>query len=115
MTAVTEAGPAGGAPGSITVLDEHGPVTFVIPAGFGPTGAVVGGKVEARGTAATTAGGNPTLVRLEGSGDHQNNDSGDSGDEQGDSNSAATTQPVVPATGQPGSSGGHDNSTGGDD
>jgi hypothetical protein len=121
VTALTEAGPVGGAPGSITVLDEHGPVTFVIPAGFGPTGAVVGGKVEAKGTASTTPGGNPTLVKLEGSGVHQHNDSGDSGDsgdsddEQGNSNSGATTRPAIPANGQPGSSGGHDNSSGGDD
>ena len=115
VTALTEAGPAGGAAGSISVLDEHGPVTFVIPAGFGPTGAVVGGKVEARGTASTTAGGNPTLVKLEGPGVHQHNDSGDSDDEQGDSNSGATTRPALPASVQPGSSGGHDNSSGGDD
>jgi hypothetical protein len=115
VTALIEAGPVGGAPGSITVLDEHGPVTFVIPAGFGPTGAVVGGKVEAKGTASTTPGGNPTLVKLEGSGVNQHDDSGDSDDEQGDSNSGATTRPAIPANGQPGSSGGHDNSSGGDD
>jgi hypothetical protein len=121
VTALIEAGPVGGAPGSITVLDEHGPVIFVIPAGFGPTGAVVGGTVEAKGTASTTAGGNPTLVKLEGSGDHQNSsgdNQGDSGDNQGDSSSAPTTtntRPAIPANGQPGSSGGHDNSSGGDD
>jgi hypothetical protein len=114
VTALTEAGPAGGAPGSLTVLGEHGSVMFVIPAGFGPTGAVVGDKVEAKGTASTTVGGNPTLVKLEGSGDHQN-ESGDSGDDEGDSSSATTTRPAIPANGQPGSSGGHDNSSGGDD
>ena len=117
VTAVTEAGPAGGAPGSITVLDEHGSVTFVIPAGFGPTGAVKGDTVEAHGTASTTAGGNPTLVKLEGAGDQQSGDQGrDSGSgNQGDSSNTTTTRPAVPANGQPGSSGGHDNSSGGDD
>ena len=72
VTAVTEAGPAGGADGSITIADEHGDVTFVIPAGFGPTGVVVGDQVEAKGTASTTQGGQPTLVRLEAQ-DNQDN------------------------------------------
>jgi hypothetical protein len=76
VTALTEAGPAGGATGSITVAGEHGTVTFVIPAGFGATGVVVGDRVEARGTAAATAGAAPTLVRLEGGKNH-----GDSGDD----------------------------------
>jgi hypothetical protein len=65
VTAVTEAGPTGGAAGSITIAGEQGDVTFVIPAGFGATGVAVGDEVEAKGTAAATAGGQPTLVRLE--------------------------------------------------
>jgi uncharacterized membrane protein YgcG len=69
VTAVTEAGPTGGAVGSITIAGEQGDVTFVIPAGFGATGAVVGDEVEARGTAAATPDGQPTLVRLEGKDD----------------------------------------------
>jgi hypothetical protein len=83
VTAVTEAGATGGAPGSISILGEHGSVTFVIPAGFGPTNAVVGDQVEARGTASATPGDNPTLVRLEGAGDHH----GDSGNGGGDGGS----------------------------
>jgi hypothetical protein len=111
VTAVTEAGAAGGAAGSITILDEHGPVTFVIPAGFGATGAVVGDKVEAKGTPATTTGGNPTLVRLEVSGGDQG-DSGDNGDSGGSgSGKVSTGQIGAPVTG---SGGGGDNS-GGDD
>jgi hypothetical protein len=77
VTALTEAGAAGGAPGSITIAGEHGDVTFVIPAGFGPSGAMVGDTVEAKGTAAATATDPPTLVRLEVSG-------GDNGGNQGD-------------------------------
>jgi hypothetical protein len=96
VTAVVDAGPTGGAPGSITILDEHGSVTFVIPAGFGPTGAVIGDHVEARGTPSTVAGGNPTLVRLEGAGDqqgdHQDDHEGDSGDHHGDSGKTGTGQ-----------------------
>jgi hypothetical protein len=111
VTAVTEAGPTGGAPGSLTVLDEHGSVTFVIPAGFGPTGAAVGDRVEARGTASTTSGGNPTLVKLEGRGDHQNA----SDDDEGDSGSGSGPRQANPANGQPGASGGNDNSSGGHD
>jgi hypothetical protein len=66
VTAVTEAGPAGGDPGSITIQGEHGAVTFIIPAGFGATGVSVGDDVEASGTPAATADGQPTLTRLEG-------------------------------------------------
>lgn len=85
VTAVSEAGPVGGALGSLTVLGEHGSVTFVIPAGFGPTGAVVGDQVEARGTAPLTSGGNPTLVKLEGAGDQQGGSSNEQGgDSSGD-------------------------------
>lgn len=94
VTALVEAGAAGGAPGSITIADEDGSVTFVIPAGFGPTGATVGDQVEAKGTAAITPGGQPTLLRLEGADDEHNS----SGDHQGGSDE----------------SGGHDGS-GGDD
>jgi hypothetical protein len=83
VTALVEAGAAGGAPGLITIADEDGSVTFVIPAGFGPTDAAVGDEVEAKGTAATTPGGQPTLVKLEGAdGEHANHDDGDS-DESG--------------------------------
>ena len=106
---VTEAGPLGNEPGSITILDEHGPVTFVIPAGFGPTGVVKGDEVEAKGTAATTAGGQPTLVRLEASGDDNDGDHHD-----GDHHNNGTTG-TTGATGPIGgdeSGGGHD---GGDD
>jgi hypothetical protein len=65
VTAVTEAGAVGFDPGSITIMGEHGSVTFVIPAGFGPSGVMVGDKVEARGTPAATLDGQPTLTRLE--------------------------------------------------
>ena len=84
VTAITEAGPAGGADGSITIADEHGDVTFVIPAGFGPTGVAVGDQVEAKGTASTTQGGQPTLVRLEA----QNNQ-----DNQGNQGTTGPTGP----------------------
>jgi hypothetical protein len=65
VTLITEAGPAGGAAGSITIAGEHGAVTFIIPAGFGATGVVVGDEVEAKGTAGATPADLPTLVRLE--------------------------------------------------
>jgi hypothetical protein len=71
------------APGSITVADEHGDVTFVIPAGFGPTDVAVGDEVEAKGTAGATATDQPTLVRLEASGD-DNSGSDDGGYSSGD-------------------------------
>jgi hypothetical protein len=91
VTDLLEAGPAGGAPGSITIADEHGAVTFVIPAGFGPAGVAVGDVVEAKGTAATTVGGLPTLVRLEASDDDDNHDGqGDSGDGQQGSDESAS-------------------------
>jgi hypothetical protein len=85
VTALTEAGDAGGVPGSITIASEHGDVTFTIPAGFGPSGAMVGDMVEARGTAGATAADPPILVRLEvadgssGQGD-QGDDDGSEGD-----------------------------------
>jgi uncharacterized membrane protein YgcG len=82
VTALTEAGPAGGAPGSITIAGEHGDVTFVIPAGFGPSGATIGDKVEAKGTPGATATDPPTLVRLEVSGA---DNSGNQGDDDGGS------------------------------
>jgi hypothetical protein len=64
------------APGSVTVDDaDHGPVTFVILAGFGPLGVILGEFVDAKGTPGATATDKPTLVRLESSGD----DSGDGG------------------------------------
>ena len=81
VTAVAEAGAVGGAPGSITIAGEHGDVTFVIPAGFGPSNAMVGDRVEAKGTAGATASDPPTLVRLEVSGD----DGGNQGDDDGGS------------------------------
>jgi hypothetical protein len=114
VTSVTEAGPAGGAPGALTVLGEHGSVTFVIPAGFGPTGVVMGDTVDAKGTASTTAGGNPTLVKLEVSGDH-----GDNGDNSSSDNSsgsgASTTRPAVPGNAVPGTTTGTGDNSGGDD
>jgi hypothetical protein len=73
----------GSATGSITIEDEHGSVTFVIPAGFGPTGVVVGDEVEAKGTASTTAGSPPTLTRLEGGHDNNGQENGDNGDGDG--------------------------------
>ena len=81
VTNVVEAGDAGGAPGSITVAGEHGDVTFIIPAGFGATGVAVGDQVEAKGTAGATPTDQPTLVRLETSGDNSQ------GDGQGDGGS----------------------------
>jgi uncharacterized membrane protein YgcG len=82
VTDVVEAGDT--TPGSITIADEHGDVTFVIPAGFGPTGIVMGDQVEAKGTAGATATDQPTLVRLESSGD-DNSGSGDNSDDGGHS------------------------------
>lgn len=79
VAAVTEAGMAGGAPGSITIHGEHGDVTFTIPAGFGPLGVVVGDQVEAKGTAGPTPSDNPTLVRLETSGNDGNGPGDDNG------------------------------------
>lgn len=114
VTALAEAGPTGGAPGSITILDEHGAITFVIPAGFGPSGAAVGAMAEAHGTPATTAGGNPTLVRLEVA-DSDQGDSGDSGDDDGGSGSGkVSTGQISAGTGAPVTGSGGDNS-GGDD
>jgi copper(I)-binding protein len=115
ITALTEAGPVGGAAGSLTVLGEHGSVTFVIPAGFGPTGAVVGDTVEARGTASTTAGGNPTLVKLEGGGDNQGDSSDDNGDSGTGNGSTSNSQLATPANGTPGSNGHGDHSSGNGD
>ena len=77
VTALTEAGAAGGSPGSITIDGEHGSVTFIIPAGFGPTGVAIGDEVEVKGTPGATPADAPTLVRLESSGHGDN--SGDSG------------------------------------
>ena len=83
---MTEAGGIGFDPGSITIMGEHGSVTFVIPAGFGPTGVVVGDKVEARGTPAATLDGQPTLTRLESKSDHSGSgNGGDEGDDGGNS------------------------------
>jgi hypothetical protein len=89
VTSVMEAGAMGGADGSITIDGEHGVVTFVIPAGFGATGAMVGDEVEAKGTASATPGANPTLVRIEGRhdnsgpGNNEHNDDHHNGDESG--------------------------------
>jgi hypothetical protein len=80
---VVEAGDAGGAPGSITITGEHGDVTFVIPAGFGPTGVVAGDQVEAKGTAGATPTDQPTLVRLESSGGDNSNNNDNQGDNGG--------------------------------
>jgi hypothetical protein len=87
VTAVTEAGAAGGTPGSITVAGEQGAVTFVIPAGFGATGVMVGDDVEARGVAGATSADPPTLVRLESSGDEQSGHGHGHGDGNGDAGS----------------------------
>jgi hypothetical protein len=87
VTAVTEAGAVGFEPGSITILGEHGMVTFVIPAGFGPTGVVVGDEVEAKGTLIDPKTGQPTqqptLLRLEAN--NNNNGNGDDHDDDDDS------------------------------
>jgi hypothetical protein len=101
VMAVTEAGPMGGAGGSITIDGEHGVVTFVIPAGFGATGVMPGDDVEAKGTASATPGGNPTLVRLEGG--NNNDEVGNSDDNSGNSG------------GDDSGHGGHSGSGGGDD
>ncbi len=83
--AVTE---AGALPGSITIQDEHGLVTFIIPVGFGPTGVVVNDEVEAKGTPGPSATDQPTLVRLESKGDNGGSGSGDDeGDNGGSSGS----------------------------
>jgi uncharacterized membrane protein YgcG len=84
VMAVTE---AGALPGSITIEDEHGLVTFIIPVGFGPTGVVVNDEVEAKGTPGPAATDQPTLVRLESKQDQgggDNNGGSGSGDDQGD-------------------------------
>jgi hypothetical protein len=86
VTLLTEAGAMGGLDGSITIDGEHGVVTFVIPAGFGATGVMVGNEVEAKGTASTTSGGQPTLVRIEGRGD--NSGSGNNDEHNGDNNNS---------------------------
>ncbi|MDX6477390.1 MAG: hypothetical protein QOH95_2901, partial [Gaiellaceae bacterium] len=65
VTDLKPAGAAGGAPGSITIADEHGSVTFVIPAGFDTTGVAVNDRVEAKGSPGATPGAQPSLVRLE--------------------------------------------------
>jgi hypothetical protein len=83
VTAVTEAGPLGSDPGSITINGEHGSVTFVIPAGFGMTGVMVGDRVEARGTPAATLDAQPTLTRLESKPDNGGPGNGDDGGDDG--------------------------------
>jgi hypothetical protein len=60
-------------------------VTFIIPAGFGATGVIVGDEVEARGTPAATAGGQPTLTRL-GPGGGDDDGGGDGGHGSGGDN-----------------------------
>jgi hypothetical protein len=81
VTKVTEATAV--LPGSITIDDEDGPVTFIIPVGFGTTGVAFGDEVEAWGTAGATATDMPTLVRLEssdnGDGDHHDGGHHDGG------------------------------------
>ena len=67
------------ATGLITVTGEHGAVTFVIPAGFGPSGATMGAEVDALGTAAVAPATQPTLTRLEVDGN--NSDSGNGGND----------------------------------
>jgi hypothetical protein len=85
VMAVTE---AGALPGSITIQDEHGLVTFIIPVGFGPTGVVVNDEVEAKGTPGPAATDQPTLVRLESKDDNGGSGSGDDeGDNGGSSGS----------------------------
>jgi hypothetical protein len=85
VIALTEAAGPGFDPGSITIQGEHGTVTFVIPADFGPTGVTVGSEVEARGTPAATADGQPTLTSLETKSDNSGpgKGGGDDGDDDG--------------------------------
>jgi hypothetical protein len=86
VTDLIEAEDAGGAAGAITIWGEHGNVTFVIPAGFGPTNVMEGDLVEAKGAPGAKAGDPPTLLHLEISdgsavdegGDLGGGDSGDS-------------------------------------
>jgi hypothetical protein len=88
VVSVTEAAGVGFDPGSITIQDEHGLVTFVIPAGFGPTGVMAGDKVEARGTAAATPDGQPTLTRLESKSDNSGPGNGGDDDDNGGGSSS---------------------------
>jgi hypothetical protein len=91
-------------------------VTFALPAGFGPTGAVVGDKVEARGTPAATAGGLPTLVRLEGGSNEQGHSGDDDGDDDDSGSSKVGTGQIGAGNGQPVSGrDGHGDDSGGDD
>ena len=80
VTDLKPAGAAGGAPGSITIADEHGSVTFVIPAGFDTTGVAVNDQVEAKGSPGATPGAQPTLVRLESADDESGHDNGGAND-----------------------------------
>jgi uncharacterized membrane protein YgcG len=100
VTALTEATDV--APGSITIDGEQGAVTFAIPAGFGPSGVMVGDDVEAKGVAGATATDPPVLVRLEsqnsddesgdgGSGDSQNSQSGAGAGEGDDSHGGSSS------------------------
>jgi hypothetical protein len=82
VTELVEAGALGGENGLITIMGEHGSVTFVIPAGFGPSGVMVKDKVEARGTPGTTLDTQPTLTRLETKSD--NSGPGNGGDDDDD-------------------------------
>jgi hypothetical protein len=83
VTALVEAGTApDGEAGSITIMGEHGSVTFVIPVGFGPSGVMLNDKVEARGNPATTGDTQPTLTRLETKSD--NSGPGNGGDDDDD-------------------------------
>jgi hypothetical protein len=94
VTAITEAGPLGSTPGSITVEGQEGTLTFVIPAGFGATGVAVGDDVEAFGTPGATPADQPTLVKLEASGNGDNgqsdNGSQNNGGEGGDSGNSGS-------------------------
>lgn len=79
---VTQIIEATATPGAITIDDEHGTITFVIPVGFGPTGVLAGDEIEAWGTAGANPGDPPTLVRLESSGgDDDHSGSGHGGDD----------------------------------
>ena len=86
VTDLKPAGAAGGAPGSITIADEHGNVTFIIPAGFDTTGIALNDRVDAKGSPGTTPGAQPLLVRLESADDesgHGNGGSNDNGQSNG--------------------------------
>jgi hypothetical protein len=83
VTDLVEAGALGGENGLITIMGEHGSVTFVIPAGFGPSGVMLKDEVEARGNPGATLDTQPTLTRLETKSDNSGPGKGGDDDDDG--------------------------------